>query len=216
MTDKTHASTETPLEEMPKGKVKFYRNKRIVRSILLSLIVLGATGNFFLFVLSHVMLTLFWDWWFFTHKGFKDSTQAPEAYFQWAKVTPEQMNAFNAFMIKLRRIAFPLSVMMAGACLLFYPDFGYDIAFWLTYTLGVFCSAVIAETLGKIKYPYPFEGTQEKLYNLPYPMSVINSPFFDPSSDNLAINPLGPPHKFKSPTYDPFSKNLSQTKGPFD
>ena len=188
MTDTANTSLETPSEEVPKFKVKFYRNRRIYITALMSFCIFVATENFFLFLLSHVMLTMFWDWWLFTYRSYKDSLRAPEAYFQWAKVTTQQMDEFNTFMIKLRRIAFPISVFMALTCYFFVEVMGYYTAFLFTYLGIVVIPAGIAMLLGKIKYPYPpLSKNQENQWS--YPMSVIHSPMYNAASDNKLANP---------------------------
>jgi hypothetical protein len=184
MTDTANTSAETPLEEVPKIKVKFYRNRRICRAALMSFGIFCASGSLFLFLLSHVMSTLFWDWWFFTHKRYRDSTQAPEAYFKWANVTLQQMDEFNDFMIKLRRIAFVVSGMIALTCWMFVEEVGYYTAFLFTYVPGVFFTAVIAERMGKIKYPYP---RQRKFAKHIFPFEV---PFYNAASDSKLANPF--------------------------
>jgi hypothetical protein len=188
MSEISNNSTETPLEEIPKIKVKFYRNKRICITAFMSFCIFLATENLFLFLLSHVMLTLSWDWWFFTYRGYKDSLRAPEAYFQWAKVTTQQMDEFNAFMIKLRRIAFPMSAFMALTCYFFIEEVGYYTAFLFTYLGIVFIPSGIAMLLGKIKYPY-WSPNQNQAMQWSYPMSVIHSPMYNAASDNKLANP---------------------------
>jgi hypothetical protein len=188
MTDTANTSAETPLEEVPKIKVKFYHNRRIYITAFMSFCIFCATGNLFILLLSHVMLTSFWDWWFFTFKGYKDSVQAPEAYFQCAKVTPQQMDGFNTFMIKLRRIAIPMSVFMALTCYFFIEEVGYYTAFLFTYLGIVLIPSGIAILIGKIKYPY-LSPNQNQEIQWSYPMSVIHSPMYNAASDNKLANP---------------------------
>ena len=188
MTDTANTSAETPLEKAPKVKMKFYRNKRISRTALMSFGILCASGSLFMFLLSHVMLTLFWDWWFFTHKGYKDSCQAPEAYFQWVKVIPQQMDGFNAFMIKLRRIAFTLTSTLTIGCWFFYEDYVCYTIFFFSYIGIVGITYTIALLFGKIKYPY-LSLNQNQANDWSYPMSVIHSPMYNAASDNKLANP---------------------------
>jgi hypothetical protein len=188
MNDTANTSTETPLEEVPQIKVKFYRNRRIFIAGFMSLCIFIVTEKLFLLLLSHVMLTMFWDWWFFTFRGYIDSTRAPEAYFQWAKVTTQQMDGFNGFMIKLRRIAFTMSVLTALTCYFFVEEVGYYTAFLFTYLGIVIIPSGIAMLLGKIKYPY-LSPNQNQASQWSYSMGVIHSPMYNAASDNKLTNP---------------------------
>ena len=87
-------------------------------------------------------------------------------------------------MIKLRRIAFVVSGIVALTCWLFIEEVGYYTAFLFTYVLGVFFTAVIAERMGKIKYPYPRQG---KLTKHTFPFEV---PFYNAASDSKLANPF--------------------------
>jgi hypothetical protein len=94
------------------------------------------------------------------------------------------MDEFNDFMIKLRRIAFVVSGMVTLICYFFTEEVGYYTAFLFTYFPGVFFTAVIAERMGKIKYPYPRQG---KLTKHIFPFEV---PFYNAASDSKLANPF--------------------------
>src|SRR4051812_33708249 len=70
--------------------------KRMFRSFMTALAALivfqtpGAT------VFCYVMGAIFWDWWLYSYKGYKESDNMPEWYFSFKKMTPYQVTKYSS------------------------------------------------------------------------------------------------------------------------
>ncbi|MBW8309210.1 MAG: hypothetical protein K0M45_06185 [Candidatus Paracaedibacteraceae bacterium] len=181
-------------------KLRFYRNKRIIGAALVSLIALCLTGNVIVWIHSYIGATLVLDWYLFSFKGYKESTpNSPELLQQTCDVTPEQLDQYTNFTLKVRRISVVVSGVIAVITMLMMTDdFLAEIAFSLSYALlsiGITAGAVL---FGYVSYPYGL-ATGERVvdcmpdnmkfgrYN-PLSNSTINNPFA--AADHL--KPGGP------------------------
>lgn len=180
--------TNVPMQDeiLPKRRVQFYRDKRCFRSLLVAFCVLVLTAHTFMTFVSYVLSGLFLDWLFFTYDGCKDSEQAPESYFLSRGITPQQMDEFNEFMIKVRRASFAASISVTTACLLFFQDFSYQAVFVITYIGINFGTMLIASSKKIIIWPYHYEDHVEGDTGI----VVGRLRHYDPNSESALVNPF--------------------------
>ncbi len=181
ITIKNHKA-DISIEEPP--RIRFYRNRRFFRSCLMSIPILCFTGDMFVFTMTHIFATLFWDWWLFNVRGFKESETVPESYFKLFNITPKEMNTYASFIVNVRRIA----IILGGIAywIVFSSSqnqFFQEISLPLTYGLSTFLILAIAELLGKIKYPYPIGDSYHDT-----PHDLPGGSLYNAASDNLINN----------------------------
>jgi hypothetical protein len=121
--------------------------------------VLFVTAHPFIGFISYVLSGLYWDWLFFTHDGYKDSEQAPKAYFEANGIAPQQIDELNTYLVKVRWGTFAASTSITAFCLLFFPDYAYQAIFVLTYIGFTLTSMIVGFSNGRIIWPYRTEGS---------------------------------------------------------
>jgi F0F1-type ATP synthase membrane subunit a len=154
MTEQEATKTDEQIE-YDLGRIKFYRNKRFVRSLLVSGTIAYLTEDLFCIFFSHAVATVFWDWWFFSFWKVKESSVVPEWYLEWKQISRNEVDQYVAFMVKLRRITLSVSCFVTLFCYIFWSNkIGIDLAFAGTYTITTFIPTLIAEVANWIKFPY--------------------------------------------------------------
>jgi hypothetical protein len=189
MTEITNSPAPDRMQELPKKQPKFYRHRRIVHPLLISVGAFVLTAHPFVAFLAYVISGLVWDWVIFIHDKCKDSELLPEFCLEEIGITGKQLDELNSFMVDVRRGAFAASVSTAAATFMFLTVISYEVMFMLTYIAVTLASIIIATKSGKIISLYRFNGHM-KLVESAYPMSIIYSSYYDADSNDTINNPF--------------------------
>jgi len=87
MTEITNPPSPSHMQELPRKQPKFYRHRRIVHPLLLSVVAFVLTAHPFVAFLTYVISGLIWDWVVFTHDECKDSELLTEFCFEEIGIT---------------------------------------------------------------------------------------------------------------------------------
>lgn len=170
----------------------FYRDKRMVLSFLVSLPI-ASFGYGFEAIVMHLATGVLVDWWFFEHKGVKESDVTPQGWLDKVGITREQLDNHSTIYMWLRHGAFFVSCMAIVADLFFKFGINFAVTFGAAYYAFRFISAFY---LAHKKVMYPWIGA--KLKNV-----SSTSPFknridmTDPSNGYGFYNPISPNYIFK-------------------
>lgn len=137
----------------------------------------------------YVLVGLFYDWFIFTYRGYKDSTDIdPEELKSIDNVPVNDVDTLNDFYVMVRRAAALVSVSSAAICLLSFPNASLMGTAFLTYC-GV---TVLLISIGVSKKKIIFKYTPKNILETD---EDENEEFFrrqatfDITSDNPSLNP---------------------------
>jgi hypothetical protein len=149
MTDKTlQIEDSTPLH-----KIKLYGDKRFFRSIACSVIVSIGVGDWSYALLIYPFATVFWDWWFFSYHGIKESTNLPEWFLAWKKISREQIDQYVTITMYIKRVILVLSLILA--CIHSFKDTSmFSIDLFMIYILLMALVMIPALCFKALKTPY--------------------------------------------------------------
>ncbi|WP_010304212.1 hypothetical protein [Candidatus Odyssella thessalonicensis] len=95
-------------------KIQLYGQKVFNRSLLCALgaalVMQEGTYGLALYPLASV----FWDWWFFSYSGYKESTQVTEAFLEWKQMTRDQIDQYVRIMLYAKRILLAIAFVWAA------------------------------------------------------------------------------------------------------
>lgn len=120
-------------------------------------IVLFVMGQFFLPLLalfSHMIATVFWDLWFYTIKGVKESSRLPKEFFEERQITKYQVDRYIKFSVKTKRIFFAASMIGFGAGIIL-KDVDLMLSGVGVFYIGWSITIGLALIVGYIQQPYP-------------------------------------------------------------
>lgn len=201
------------MQELLKKQPKFYRHRRIIHPLLISVGALVLKAHPFVVFLAYVISGLIWDWVVFTYDECKDSELLPEFCFEKIGVTGQQVDELNSFMVDVRRGAFAAGVATSAATIMFLA-ISYEMVFMLTYIFVTLSSMIIATRSGKIISLYRFDSNT-KLVESAYPMSILPHSDHSILCQRYQLDPLGSTNSIaygSDPSIDhsnPFDPNSS-------
>ncbi|WP_100070086.1 hypothetical protein [Candidatus Odyssella thessalonicensis] len=174
-------------------KIQLYGQKGFNRSLFCALgaALLMQEGTYGLAI--YPVARVFWDWWFFSYRGYKESGQVSEAFLEWKKMTRDQIDQYVKIMLTAKRIL--LAIALAWAVFesfkepqLFMSDLFIMYATLMTLFWGpMLCFRILKSPYANFVWGAPQEPEQ---YN-PYKDSITDlcdpkNPmgYFNPSSIN--------------------------------
>lgn len=175
-------------------EVSTYKQKRIFWPFIGGACVLLLTAHPFIAFVAYIIFGLIYDCLVFKVDGCRDSEVIPSQQLSKEQITGDQYDNLNNFLIKIRQVAFALSVAAAAFSLLFFEAANYQFVFVATY-LGLSAATIFwAVETDKIVYPHketPNNGDdsaafQRMLVNNPY--NRIDDGVFDPCAP-ARLNP---------------------------
>jgi len=178
----------------PFKRPAFYGVKRRYRSVIPAIAVLFLTGDPFAAILTQVLSSLFWDWWFFSFKKRRESDLVSNAFLAAKQMTKKQVDDFSDFFVMTRRLAFVWSYMISLSAYLYDFGISYKTAFMascMLINLGALCYCLIK------KMPCPYTSLEDEIdpqnahFRRAFP-ETSRSSRWDDRSDYMSItNPIG-------------------------
>jgi hypothetical protein len=138
-----------------------YRQTR-QRYVGLTTITLIATCQPFLMLFSHMLATVFWDFWFYTIRGVKESSSLPIGFFEERQINKHQVDRYTQFVVKAKRIFLAIAMIGAGIGIALQED-NFMLAGLGLFYIGLSITIGLALILGYIQQPYPI-----RLGSVPY------------------------------------------------
>ena len=180
----------TQTQDLPQKRVKFYRHRRIVHPLLISLVAFVIEPNPFVMFMAYVISGLLWDWVVFSYDGCKDSELLPESAFEEIGITGQQLDELNSFQVDVRRASFAASVA-ASAATYMSLTVSWEMMCMFTYMFVTVGSMIIATKIGKVICLYRPGNNEEKKHQFPlHPGDILFSSRYDPCSSSSLNNPF--------------------------
>lgn len=180
-------------------KIQLYGQKVFFRSLLCALgaalVMQEGTYGLVLYPLASV----FWDWWFFSYWGYKESAQVTEAFLEWKQITRDQIDQYVRIMLYAKRILLAIAFAWTGLdsfaeSQILLTDLFINYAI----LMALFCGPMLCFRL--LKSPYitfmvgqpqedspsspPYKGTTSDLYDPSNPIG-----YYNPVSVNYIFRP---------------------------
>jgi hypothetical protein len=187
MTQPTDKPETHQTPTMPQKRVKFYRHRRIVHPLLISLVAFAVEPNPFVMFMAYVVSGLLWDWVVFSYDGCKDSELLPEPAFEAIGITGQQLDDLNSFQVDVRRGAFAASVAASASTYMFLT-ISWEVTLMFAYVIVTISSMIIATKIGKIISLYRFSSNEGQEYQFSYPWSIIFGPHYNAGSTSTINN----------------------------
>lgn len=189
MTKSMDGIETTQTQDLPQKRVKFYRHRRIVHPLLISLIAFVIEPNPFVMFMAYVVSGLLWDWVVFSYDGCKDSELLPESAFEEIGITGQQLDELNSFQVDVRRGAFAASVAASAATYMFL-SISWEVTMMFTYIIVTLASMIIATKTGRVICLYRFINSGNPETHYFYPGGIIFSSRYDAGSTSTINNPF--------------------------
>lgn len=190
MTQSTDSTETIQTQDSPQKRVKFYRHRRIVHPLLISLVAFVIEPNPFVMFLAYVISGLLWDWVVFSYDGCKDSELLPESAFEEIGITGQQLDELNSFQVDVRRGAFAASISASAATYMFLP-ISWEMMCMFTYMFVTVGSMIIATKTGRVICLYRLVNNEEKKHQFPlHPGDILFSSYYNPNSTSSIDNPF--------------------------
>ncbi|AIK96578.1 hypothetical protein [Candidatus Odyssella acanthamoebae] len=140
-------------ESIPLHKIKLYGDKRFFRSIACSVMVSIGMWDWMYALLIYPFATVFWDWWFFSYHGIKESTNLPEWFLEWKNTSREQIDQYVSVTLYVKRAILVIAVIWAGIDT--FRNIGiFPINLFVNYVLLLMLFMIPALCFKALKTPY--------------------------------------------------------------